>query len=87
MNNIVVYCTVMLGYLEYKIQLGKEKTNKQKNKQTNKKKRLFNQISRVKRYILRSKTKEILRVIRNVVDLKSSFDLNTPLTAEYRRRC
>ena len=37
MNNIVVYCTVMLGYLEYKIQLGIEKKNKQKNKQTNKK--------------------------------------------------
>ena len=37
MNNIVVYCTVMLGYLEYKIQLGIEKKNKQK-KQTNKKK-------------------------------------------------
>ena len=85
MNNIVVYCTVMLGYLEYKIQLGIEKKNKQKNKQT--KKKTFNQISRVKRYILRSKTKEILRLIRNVVDPKSSFDLNTPLTAEYRRRC
>ena len=37
MNNIVVYCTVMLGYLEYKIQLGIEKKNKQKNKQTKKK--------------------------------------------------
>ena len=37
MNNIVVYCTVMLGYLEYKIQLGIEKKNKQKNKQTNQK--------------------------------------------------
>ena len=37
MNNIVVYCTVMLGYLECKIQLGIEKTNKQKNKQTKKK--------------------------------------------------
>ena len=37
MNNIVVYCTVMLGYLEYKIQLGIEKKkNKQKNKQTKK---------------------------------------------------
>ena len=34
MNNIVVYCTVMLGYLEYKIQLGIEKkTNKKTNKQ------------------------------------------------------
>ena len=28
MNNIVIYCTVMLGYLEYKIQLGKERKNK-----------------------------------------------------------
>ena len=28
MNNIVVYCTVMLGYLEYKIHLGKERKNK-----------------------------------------------------------
>ena len=38
MNNIVVYCTVMLGYLEYKIQLRTEKkTNKKTNKQTNKK--------------------------------------------------
>ena len=37
MNNIVVYCTVMLGYLEYKIQLGIEK-KKQTNKQTNKQK-------------------------------------------------
>ena len=39
MNNILVYCTVMLGYLEYKIQLGIEKKNKQKNKQTNKQKK------------------------------------------------
>ena len=78
----------MLGYLEYKIQLGIEKkTNKKTNKQIKKQRRLFNQISRVKRYILRSKTKEILRLIRNVVDQKSSFDLNTPLTAKYRRRC
>ena len=38
MNNIVVYCTVMLGYLEYKIQLGIEKkANKKTNKQTKKK--------------------------------------------------
>ena len=39
MNNIVVYCTVMLGYLEYKIQLAieKKKQNKTK-KQTNKQK-------------------------------------------------
>ena len=39
MNNIVVYCTVMLGYLEYKIQLAIEKKNKTKpkNKQTKKK--------------------------------------------------
>ena len=36
MNNIVVYCTVMLGYLEYKIQLGIEK-KQTKNKQTTKK--------------------------------------------------
>ena len=37
MNNIVVYCTVMLGYLEYKIQLGIEKkTNKKTNKQKKK---------------------------------------------------
>ena len=28
MNYIVVYCTVMLGYLEYKIQLGKERKSK-----------------------------------------------------------
>ena len=38
MNNILVYCTVMLGYLEYKIQLGIEK-KKQTKKQTNKKKK------------------------------------------------
>ena len=39
MNNIVVYCTVMLVYLEYKIQLGieKKKTNKKTNKQIKKK--------------------------------------------------
>ena len=37
MNNIVVYCTVMLGYLECQIQLGIEK-KKQTKKQTNKKK-------------------------------------------------
>lgn len=35
MNNIVVYCTVMLGYLEYKIQWGKEK----KKQKTNEKKK------------------------------------------------
>ena len=68
----------MLGYLEYKIQLRKEK---KKNREGYLTKFL------VKRYILRSKTKEILRLIHNAVDPKSSFDLNTPLTAEYRRRC
>ena len=33
MNNIVVYCTVMLGYLEYKIQLGKKEKTKQQQQQ------------------------------------------------------
>ena len=33
MNNIVVYCTVMLGYLEYKIQLGKERKKQQQQQQ------------------------------------------------------
>ena len=36
MNYIVVYCTVMLGYLEYKIQLGKER--KQQNNNNNNRK-------------------------------------------------
>ena len=33
MNDIVVYCTVMLGYLEYKIQLGKERKQQQQQQQ------------------------------------------------------
>ena len=35
MNNIVVYCTVMLGYLEYKIQLGKERKKQNNNNNNN----------------------------------------------------
>ena len=40
MDDIVVYCTVMLGFLKYKIQLGKErKKTKQKQQQQQQKKR------------------------------------------------
>ena len=38
MNNTVVYCTVMLGYLEYKIQLGKERKKQNNNNNNNNKK-------------------------------------------------
>ena len=35
MNYIVVYCTVKLGYLEYKIQLGKERKKQNNNNNNN----------------------------------------------------
>ena len=35
MNNIVIYCTVMLGYLEDKIQLGKERKKQNNNNNNN----------------------------------------------------